>query len=135
MRLWPGHGDFHTLVEWQKTDSFSTFLKETCDQMKLAKDREWLVEVLRDTAERMPNSIAEGQNSEYLAEYILSLDSVRGSLAIIDYCVRFLRNMDLITDQVADSVEVQRAELDDLLASLTLSLRSRLGEQWGYSNN
>jgi hypothetical protein len=59
---------------------------------------------------------------------------VRGSLAIVEYAVRFMRNLDLIPEALSVAVEVQRAELDDLLASLTLSLRSRLGEQWGFSN-
>ena len=135
MRLWPGYGDFHTLTEWQKADSFSTFLRATCDTIKLSRDREWLLEVLREAADRLPVSIAEGQNSEYLAEYILSLDSVRGSLAIIEYCMRFMRSMEMISEEVADSVESRRAELDDLVTSLTVSLRSRLGEQWGFSNN
>jgi hypothetical protein len=135
MRLWPGHGDLHSLTEYQKTDSFATVLRDVLDNIHLSKDREWLLEILRENADRMPASIAEGQNSEYLAEYILSLDSVRGSLAIIDYCVRFMRNMQLIPEELAESVEVRRSELDDLLEGLTVSLRSRLGDQWGFSNN
>jgi hypothetical protein len=135
MRLWPGHGDYRTLTEWQKTDAFSASLIEACDSLKLPVDRERLLEILREHAEHMPASIVEGQQSEYLAEYILSLDSVRGSLAIIEYALRFMRNMDLIPEALAVALEVQRAELDELLAGLTLSLRSRLGEQWGFSNN
>ena len=135
MRLWPGHGDYRTLTEWQKTDAFAASLKEACDSLHLANDREWLLEILREHAEQMPASIIEGQQSEYLAEYILSLDSVRGSLAIIEYALRFMRNMELIPEALAVALEVQRAELDEILAGLTLSLRSRLGEQWGFSNN
>jgi four helix bundle protein len=135
MRLWPGHGDYRTLTEWQKTDAFAQSLREACDSLQLPADREWLLQILREHAEHMPASIIEGQQSEYLAEYILALDSVRGSLAIIEYAVRFMRNMDLIPEALSVSLEVERSELDDMLASLTLSLRSRLGEQLGFSNN
>jgi hypothetical protein len=135
MRLWPGQGDYRTLTEWQKTEAFATFLRETVDTLHFAPDREWLLEILKEHAEKMPESIEEGHGSEYLAEYILSLDAVRGSLAIIEYAVRFMRNMELISDHLAEAVETQRSELDDQLASLTVSLRGRLGEQWGFSNN
>lgn len=135
MRLWPGHGDYRTLTEWQKTDAFAASLNEACESLHLPTDREWLLEILREHAEHMPASIIEGQQSEYLAEYILSLDSVRGSLAIIEYALRFMRNMELIPEALAVALEVQRAELDEILAGLTLSLRGRLGEQWGFSNN
>ena len=135
MRLWPGHGDYRTLTEWQKTDAFAASLKEAVEQLHLPADREWLLEILSEHAEHMPASIIEGQQSEYLAEYILALDSVRGSLAIVEYALRFMRNMELIPEAMAVALEVQRAELDEVLAGLTLSLRSRLGEQWGFSNN
>ena len=65
--------------------------------------------------------------------HLLSLDSVRGSLAIIEYAVRFMKNMELISEHLASAVETQRAELDDQLATLTVSLRGRLGEQSGRS--
>jgi len=135
MRLWPGQGDYRTLTEWQKTDAFATFLRETVNSLHFPVDREWLLEILREHADKMPESIEEGHSSEYLAEYILSLDSVRGSLAIIEYAVRFMKNMELISEHLASAVETQRAELDDQLATLTVSLRGRLGEQWGFSNN
>jgi len=135
MRLWPGQGDYRTLTEWQKTDAFATFLRETVATLHFSPDREWLLEILREHADKMPESIEEGHASEYLAEYILSLDAVRGSLAIIEYAIRFMKNMGLISDHLAEAVETQRSELDDQLASLTGSLRGRLGEQWGFSNN
>ena len=136
MRLWPGHGDYRTLSEWQKTDAFAASLNEACASLNLPADREWLLEILREHAEHMPASIIEGQQSEYLAEYILGLSAARNALVVASYCFRFLKGQGLIPAEQADSGDAKLEELEVELASVTETLRANLASGQGqHSNN
>src|SRR5688500_11900025 len=101
MRPWPGQGEHKSLLEWQKADSFSRMLKETCDGLTVPRDREWLIEILSEASDNMPRLIEEGQESVHLAEYILALDAVRSYLVVIQYCLNFMLDIGLIEANVA----------------------------------
>ena len=135
MQRWPGQGEYQNSLEWQKYESFSRLLSETMTQMSVAPEREWILEVLRESESKMARSIEDGQDSVHLAEYILSLDTVRSFLVIVDYCMRFLVDLDLVDSELAARLEAGRADFEALLTSRTQTLRETLRNEWHFTNN
>lgn len=135
MRQW-GKGEFQNLFEWQMVDNVSQLLNKTCEEMRLGRDEEWICEVIKESAEMLPGSIIEGQESDYLAEYILGLSAARNALVVASYCFRFLKGQKLIDADKADYVDSQLDELEDVLGSVTDQLRASLASGQGqFSNN
>jgi 23S rRNA-intervening sequence protein len=135
MKQW-GKGDFQNLFEWQLVDNMSQLLTKTCEEMKLGRDEEWILEVIRESAQNLPGSIIEGQESDYLAEYILGLSAARNALVVASYCFRFLKGQKLIEADKADFVDGRLEELEEVLASVTDTLRASLASGQGqFSNN
>ena len=69
-------------------EGVAALLKETCEGLSLDKDREWLC-IITEAADGLPTSLQEGQQSEYVAEYILGVSAARNSLVIVSYCFDF----------------------------------------------
>ena len=135
MRQW-GKGDFQNLFEWQMVDNVSRLLTKTCEEMRLGRDEEWILEVIKESAENLPESIIEGQESDYLAEYILGLSAARNALVVASYCFRFLKGQKLIEADKADFVDGRLEELEEVLATVTDTLRANLASGQGqFSNN
>jgi hypothetical protein len=135
MKQW-GKGDFQNLFEWQMVDNVSKLLNRTCEEMRLGRDEEWILEVIRESAENLPESIIEGQESDYLAEYILGLSAARNALVVASYCFRFLKGQKLIEADKADYVDGRLEELEEVLAQVTDTLRASLASGQGqFSNN
>jgi hypothetical protein len=135
MKQW-GKGDFQNLFEWQMVDNVSKLLTRTCEEMRLGRDEEWILEVIRESAENLPESIIEGQESDYLAEYILGLSAARNALVVASYCFRFLKGQKLIEADKADFVDGRLEELEEVLGQVTDTLRASLASGQGqFSNN
>jgi len=135
MKQW-GKGEFQNLFEWQMVDNVSKLLNKTCEEMRLGRDEEWILEVIRESAENLPESIIEGQESDYLAEYILGLSAARNALVVASYCFRFLKGQNLIEADKADYVDGRLEELEEVLAQVTDTLRASLSSGQGqFSNN
>jgi hypothetical protein len=131
-----GKGDFQNLFEWQMVDNVSKLLNTTCEEMRLGRDEEWILEVIRESAANLPGSIIEGQESDYLAEYILGLSAARNALVVASYCFRFLKGQKLIEADKADYVDGRLEELEVVLAQVTDTLRASLASGQGqFSNN
>jgi hypothetical protein len=136
MRSWSDKGNFQNLFEMQKVDNVSTLLNRTADEMDLTRDQEWIKEVIHEAATLLPESIIEGQESDYLAEYILGLSAARNALVVASYCFRFLKGQGLIAADKADFVDGRLDELEQELASVTDTLRASLSSGQGqFSNN
>lgn len=135
MRSWPNQGNFENPFEWQLVDNVATMLNTTVDEMNLGRDQDWIKEVIREAATMLPESIIEGQQSDYLAEYILGLSAARNSLVVASYCFRFLKGQGLIDGKLADDVDVKLEELEGVLASVTDSLRENLASGQGQNSN
>ena len=136
MRSWPSKGEFQNLVEWQEIDRVSSLLNQKAEEMDLGRDEEWIKEVIREAAHMLPESIIEGQESDYLAEYILGLSAARNALVVASYCFRFLKGQGLIAAEQADEVDSKLEELENTLASVSDTLRANLSSGQGqYSNN
>jgi four helix bundle protein len=134
MTSYPG-GDFRNIVEWEMVEDVSNTLKETIEDMHLTGDREWLAEVIKEAADGLPTSIIEGQQSQYVAEYILGISAARNSLVIASYTMNFLKSQGLIDATKAEDIEQKLDDLEKALASLTQNLRKNLPNQWRFSNN
>lgn len=135
MKQW-GKGEFQNLFEWQMVDNVSELLKKTCEEMKLGRDEEWILEVIRESAVNLPGSIIEGQESDYLAEYILGISAARNALVVASYCIRFLKGQKLIEADTADYVDGRLEQLEEVLATVTDTLRANLASGQGqFSNN
>lgn len=136
MRQWPGKGEFQNLFEWEKVEGMTSLLNTTVEEMDLNRDQEWIKEVINEAAALLPESIIEGQESDYLAEYILGLSAARNALVVASYCFRFLKGQGLIEADKADYVDGRLEELELELASVTDTLRSNLASGQGqHSNN
>lgn len=135
MRSWP-NSDFQNLFEWDKVEGMTNLLNTTVDEMDLGRDQEWIIEVIKEAAELLPESIIEGQQSDYLAEYILGLSAARNALVVASYCFRFLKGQGLIPAEKADFVDGRLEELEVELGSVTDTLRANLASGQGqHSNN
>ena len=123
MRSWP-NSEFQNLFEWEKVEGMTNLLNNTVSEMDLGRDQEWIKEVIKEAAELLPESIIEGQQSDYLAEYILGLSAARNALVVASYCIRFLKGQGYMPAEKADYVEAQRAAaqeaIDDLVSMLAL---------------
>ena len=135
MRSWP-NSDFQNLFEWEKVEGMTNLLNQEIAEMDLGRDQEWIVEVIKESAELLPESIIEGQHSDYLAEYILGLSAARNALVVASYCFRFLKGQGYITAEKADYVDGRLEELEMELGSVTDTLRASLASGQGqHSNN
>jgi hypothetical protein len=135
MRSWP-NSDFQNLFEWEKVEGMTNLLNKTVDEMDLGRDQEWIVEVIKEAAELLPESIMEGQQSDYLAEYILGLSAARNALVVASYCIRFLKGQGYMPADKADFVDGRLEELEVELGSVTDTLRANLASGQGqHSNN
>lgn len=135
MRSWP-NSDFQNLFEWDKVEGMTNLLNTTVNEMDLGRDQEWIIEVIKEAAELLPESIIEGQQSDYLAEYILGLSAARNALVVASYCFRFLKGQGLIPAEKADFVDGRLEELEVELGSVTDTLRANLASGQGqHSNN
>jgi hypothetical protein len=135
MRSWP-NSDFENLFEWNKVEGMTNLLNKTVSEMDLGRDQEWIIEVIKEAAELLPESIIEGQHSDYLAEYILGLSAARNALVVASYCFRFLKGQGLIPAEKADFVDGRLEELEAELGSVTDTLRASLASGQGqHSNN
>jgi hypothetical protein len=135
MTSWSGRSEFRSSVDWPLVEGVAALLKETCAGLELNRDTEWLCEIITEAAEHLPTSLQEGQQSEYVAEYILGVSSARNSLVIVSYCFNFLKSQGLVTEQKADHVEQALDELESSLDGLTQSLRRSLPNQGRFANN
>lgn len=135
MRSWP-NSEFQNLFEWDKVEGMTKLLNQTIEEMDLGRDQEWILEVMRESAELLPESIIEGQHSDYLAEYILGLSAARNALVVASYCIRFLKGQGYMPADKADYVDSRLEELEAELGSVTDTLRASLASGSGqYSNN
>ncbi|HWO74233.1 MAG TPA: hypothetical protein VNN21_11825 [Dehalococcoidia bacterium] len=135
MRQWPS-AEFQNLFEWKMVDDVSKLLRTECERMQLGRDEEWICEVIKESAQLLPESIIEGQESEYLAEYILGLSAARNALVVASYCFRFLKGQGLVPPERADYVDSRLEELETILGSVTDTLRRNLASGQGqFSNN
>jgi four helix bundle protein len=135
MQAWPRKGDFQNLVDWDEVNNVSKLLVETIDNLKLTGNEIWIDEVVREAAEQLPASIAEGQESEYAAEFILGVSAARNSLVIASYCFRFLKAQGLMDGPLADEMDWRLDQLEQKLSSLTERLRETLRDQFKFSSN
>jgi hypothetical protein len=124
-----------TIAEWPMVESVSNLLKQTIEETKLDANMEWVLEVIREAAEMLPASIIEGQESEYLAEFILGVSAARNAAVIAAYCFTFLRGEGLMDAKKATDIEARLDELELALASLTDTLRRDLSNQRRFANN
>lgn len=127
--------EFADLIEWPKVEGVSTLLKQTCDATELAPDREWVLAVIRESAEILPAAIQEGQESPYLSEFILGISAARNALVVASYCFDFLRGERLMDARTVAQVEARLEELEGSLAALTEMLRRSLAREQRFSTN
>jgi four helix bundle protein len=135
MTSWSGRSEFRSSVDWPLVEGVASLLKETCAGIELSRDTEWLCEIITEAADGLPASLHEGQQSEYVAEYILGVSAARNSLVIVSYCFNFLKSQGYASEQKADHIEQALEELETSLDGLTQSLRRSLPNQARFANN
>ena len=97
MRQWLARAIFRTCSSGRWWTTSLQLLKKTCEEMKLGRDEEWILEVIRESrAEPAGHRSSKGRRATTLAEYILGLSAARNALVVASYCFRFLKGQKLI---------------------------------------
>lgn len=121
-----GHRNIDELNAWQKADEFSTLLHDMCSQLHVGRDKEWLLYLLNQAGRLMRDTLEEGWNRTYLAEYLLGISEALTFVTLIDYYLIFLRHEGYLSVERAQEVEGRLSDVQDELTALAGRLREEL---------
>ena len=114
------------LNAWQRADEFSTLLHNVCRELHVGRDKEWLLYLLHQAGRLVRDTLEEGWNRTYLAEYLLGISEALTFVALIDYYLVFLRHEGYLTVERAQEVEEKLSEVQHELTALAGKLREEL---------
>jgi len=114
------------LNAWQKADAFSTLLHDVCRELNVGRDKEWLIYLLQQAGRLMRDTLEEGWNRTYLAEYLLGISEALTFVALIDYYLVFLRHEGYVSVERAHEVEERLSDVQEELTALAGRLREDL---------
>ena len=127
MAMWhSGRRNIDELNTWQKADEFSTLLHDVCSELRVGRDKDWLIYLLNQASRLMRDALEEGWNRAYLAEYLLGISEALSFVALIDYYLVFLRHEGYLSVERAHEVEGRLSDLQDELTVLAGRLREEL---------
>ena len=127
MAMWhSGRRNIDELNAWQKADEFSTLLHDVCSELRVGRDKDWLIYLLNQASRLMRDALEEGWNRAYLAEYLLGISEALSFVALIDYYLVFLRHEGYLSVERAHEVEGRLSDLQDELTVLAGRLREEL---------
>ena len=127
MTMWrSGRRNVDELNAWQKADEFSTLLHDMARELQVGRDKEWLVYLLDQAGRLMRDTLEEGWNRTYLAEYLLGISEALTFGALIDYYLVFLRHEGYLTMERANEVEGRLSDIQNELTALAGRLREEL---------
>jgi hypothetical protein len=127
MARWrPGRRNMDELNAWQKADAFSTLLHDVCRELNVGRDKAWLIYLLQQAGRLMRDTLEEGWNRTYLAEYLLGISEALTFVALIDYYLVFLRHEGYVSVERAHEVEERLSDVQDELTALAGRLREEL---------
>jgi hypothetical protein len=121
-----GRRNLDELNAWHKADEFSTLLHDVCRELHVGRDKEWLMYLLKQAGQRMRDTLEEGWNRTYLAEYLLGISEALTFGALIDYYLVFLRHEGYLTMERANEVEGRLSDIQNELTALAGRLREEL---------
>jgi len=127
MAMWhSGRRNIDELNAWQKADEFSTLLHDVCSELRVGRDKDWLIYLLNQASRLMRDALEEGWNRAYLAEYLLGISEALSFVALIDYYLVFLRHEGYLSVERAHEIEGRLSDLQDELTVLAGRLREEL---------
>src|SRR5215813_1680076 len=127
MAIWrSGRRNIDELNAWQKADEFSTSLHNTCRELNVGHDKEWLIYLLNQAGRLMRDALEEGWNRTYLAEYLFGISEALTFVSLIDYYLVFLRHEGYLSVERANEVEGRLSDVQDALTALAGRLREEL---------
>jgi hypothetical protein len=121
-----GRRSIDELNAWQRADEFSTLLHNVCRELHVGRDKEWLLYLLHQAGRLVRDTLEEGWNRTYLAEYLLGISEALTFVALIDYYLVFLRHEGYLTVERAHEVEEKLSEVQRELTALAGRLREEL---------
>jgi len=121
-----GRRNIDELNAWQKADEFSTLLHDVCSELRVGRDKDWLIYLLNQASRLMRDALEEGWNRAYLAEYLLGISEALSFVALIDYYLVFLRHEGYLSVERAHEIEGRLSDLQDELTVLAGRLREEL---------
>jgi hypothetical protein len=121
-----GRRNIDEINAWQKADEFSTLLHDVCRELHVGRDKEWLIYLLNQAGRLMRDTLEEGWNRAYLAEYLLGISEALTFGAMVDYYLVFLRHEGYLPVERANEVERRLSDLQDALTALAGRLRQEL---------
>jgi hypothetical protein len=118
--------DYQTLPEYQLAERTRELIERTTAEMTWTQNWEWLrVGILRE-ADRLTSTLAEGYQSNLIAEWILGIGSCRNAVVMSDYIFTFLKGQGMMEDAKADPILASLKELMAAIMALSQRLRQEL---------
>src|SRR5688572_22433090 len=105
--------DYRELPEYKLALETSELIRQTADSITWTPEWDWLrVGILRE-ADRLPQTLAEGYQSDLVAEWILGIGSCRNAVVMSDYIFTFMKGQNMLPPEKADPILAKLKQLMD----------------------
>jgi hypothetical protein len=118
--------NYTELAEYELAVDLCKMIQQVVADMSWTINWEWLKARLLGEAERLKTSLAEGYQSELVAEWALGVGSCRNSVLMADYVLTFLRGQGMLEPAKADPILNGLKQLMSGLVVLSENLRAEL---------
>jgi len=115
----------HTLVAWQRADDLFIELHALTVTAWPSYERFELGSQTRRAAYSVAANIVEGSARDHVRERLQFLNTARGSLAELGYCVHAARRLGYLTDAQRDALETKVKQTAAALNGYIRSMRDR----------
>ena len=118
--------DYRDLPEYRLALETSELILKTAESMTWTQDWLWLRQGIQREATRLPQTLAEGYQSDLVAEWILGIGSCRNAVVMSDYIFTFMKGQSMLPAEKADPILAKLKQLLDGIMALSQRLRQEL---------
>ena len=118
--------DYRELPEYKLAVDTSELIKKTAGEMAWTAQWEWLRAGILREADRLHQTLADGYQSDLVAEWILGIGSCRNAVVMSDYIFTFLKGQGMLEPEKADPILSKLKELMTAIMALSQKLRQEL---------
>jgi len=115
----------HTLIAWQRADNLFIELHALTVEAWPSYERFELGSQTRRAAYSVAANIVEGSARDHVRERLQFLNTARGSLSEVGYCIHAARRLGYLTDVQRDSLEMKVKQTAAALNGYIRSMRDR----------
>ena len=115
---------YRELIVWQKSMDLTVRIYDLTRRFP-AEERYGITSQMRRAASSVPTNVAEGQARRSTGEFLQSLGIARGSLAELETFVILCERLELIQNEISESLLADCAEINKMLNAMIKSLSTR----------